>query len=70
MPLLAIPFVAGVGIWLGGVVSGWGQKTADTLTGTNTPPSTSSFPSWVVPTVLIGVGALLLYKEGAKLLKL
>lgn len=70
MPLLAIPVIVGVGAWLGSVVSGWGQQTANTLTDTNTPQSSSSFPSWVIPTVIIGVGALLLYKEGAKLLKL
>ena len=70
MPLLLIVPLVGAAAWAGSWISGLGQQTANTLTGTNTPPSSSSFPSWVIPTVLVGIGALLLYKEGAKILKL
>ena len=70
MPLLLLVPLAGVALWVGSAINNAGQTTANTLTGTNTPPAASSFPSWVIPSVLVGIGALLLYKEGAKLLKL
>lgn len=34
------------------------------------PQSAQQYPSWVIPTVIITVGGILLYKEGAKVLKL
>jgi hypothetical protein len=69
MPYLIIAGI-GAAAWVGAQISGWGQATANTLTGTETQNAQSSIPSWVVPTVLVGVGALLLYKEGAKFLKI
>lgn len=69
MPLLAIPFIVGVGALVGSWVNNSASTAAANVTGT-AESSSSSFPSWVIPTVIIGIGGLLLYKEGAKLLKL
>ena len=69
MPLVAIPVIIGVGAWLGSVVSGWGTSAANAITGVPQEQATA-IPSWVITTVIVGVGELLLYKEGAKLLKL
>ena len=69
MPLLALPFLVGtIGLFFLGT-SDAAKTAANNVTGT-TDQSKSLIPDWVIPTVLIGVGALLLYKEGAKLLKL
>lgn len=40
------------------------------LTPADTAANSSPIPSWIIPTVIVAVGGLLLYKEGAKLLKL
>jgi hypothetical protein len=67
MPLF-IPLF-GVALWIGSALSGAGKSAADTITGTP-QAAQPALPSWVIPSVVIGVGALLLYKEGAKILKL
>lgn len=69
MPLIFIPVLAGaIGLAF------LGTQTAATQAAQNvvspTVNTASSFPTWVIPTVLVGIGALLLYKEGAKFLKL
>ena len=71
LPLL-VP-AAGVVLWIGSWLSDQGKTVANSITGVpeivdNQPRS--ALPSWVIPTVLVGVGALLLYKTGAKALKL
>lgn len=71
MPLLLLVPVIGAALWAGSAISSAGTSAGNFITGTPEQAATEpTVPSWVIPTVVIGVGALLLYKEGAKFLKL
>jgi hypothetical protein len=70
MPLLLLIPVIGASLWAGAAVSGAGQSAANFVT--NTTPQNSGFtlPNCVIPVGLAGVVLLLVYKEGAKILKI
>ena len=72
MPL--IPVILGLGIWGGSIVAGWGDRAAEGVTGipgANSATATTKpvLPGWVIPGVLVIVGGVLVYKYGAKVLK-
>jgi len=71
LPLI-VPAVGAV-LWVGAWLADSGKSVSSNITGVpqivEKKPS-GSLPSWVVPAVLVSVGALLLYKTGAKALKL
>lgn len=68
MPLLLLVPALGVALWGGASLANAGNSLANKVTGTPEPVK-PPVPSWVIPTVIIGVGGILLYKYGAKLLK-
>ncbi len=70
MPLLLLVPIIGAALFAGAAVNNAGGQAADFVTQTTPQPGPGGLPSWVVPLAVVGVGSLLLYKEGAKLLKL
>lgn len=67
MPFL-LP-ILGLGALIG-VVNLTTKANGDSiLTPAQESPNALGLPSWVIPTVVVGVGGLLLFKYGKKLLK-
>ena len=66
MPIIIGSVLALLGV---GIVNLTTKANGDSIF---TPPqesSTSPIPSWVIPTAIVVVGGILLYKKGAKILK-
>ncbi len=70
MPLVLLPALVGaIGLLFLGT-SNAGTSAANFVTQTTPQETGFTLPNWVIPVGLAGVVLLLVYKEGAKILKL
>lgn len=69
LPLL-VP-AAGAVLWFGAWLSDQGKSVSASVTGIPqvVDNKQGAVPSWVIPAMLVVVGGVLLYKTGAKVLK-